>query len=115
MHNYLRYEALGNSLSQAYTGPLTRWMNSVWCNELMVDYFRTGSFRWSIPFGSAIVHEDGEPPPLDWFGINYYSRLVGRRPVWHDSLGCWVLLCWCGISQCIRRVLCRRVDTAALL
>ena len=74
VHNYLRYEAVGGAVSRAYTGPLTRWLNSIWCNDLMLDYFRTGKFHWAVPFGSPIQHDDEEPPPLDWFGINYYSR-----------------------------------------
>jgi hypothetical protein len=45
----------------------------------MHEYLQSGRFAWCVPSlgggGSScqFVAEDGKPP-LDWFGVNFYSR-----------------------------------------
>ncbi|KAF6258060.1 glycoside hydrolase superfamily [Scenedesmus sp. NREL 46B-D3] len=80
-------------------GPLTahsrfaaRWLTFWWGYDLMHEYLQSGRFAWCVPSldadGSSckFVAEDGKPP-MDWFGVNFYSRPVlspfltpGRKP-----------------------------------
>ncbi|WIA39927.1 hypothetical protein OEZ86_013361 [Tetradesmus obliquus] len=69
-------------------GPLTahsrfaaRWLTFWWGYDLMHEYLQSGKFAWCVPsLGSggsscSFVVQDGRPP-LDWFGVNFYSRPV---------------------------------------
>ena len=77
MHNYLRYEPMApDAMSRFWTGPLCRLLNHVWANDLFLEYFGKGKFHWSIPGACNISHQEAEPPPLDWLGLNYYSRCI---------------------------------------
>ena len=80
MHNYLRYEPMApDAFSRMWVSPLCRLLNHIWANEIMLEYFRTGKFDWRIRGVCSIQHQDPEPPPLDWLGLNYYSRWASQR------------------------------------
>ncbi|KAK9811112.1 hypothetical protein WJX73_003422 [Symbiochloris irregularis] len=77
VHNWLRYEPLSkDGFSAVYVKPLCSWMESVWANQLIIEYFTTGKFHFPVPFGSAIHAQEDRVPPTDWIGINYYGRVA---------------------------------------
>ena len=110
MHNWLRYEPLdANGYSAFYVNPLCSWMDSVWANRLVIEYFTSGRFHWHVPFGSALQVQEDRLPPIDWVGMNYYGRcvrLLEACAAVHGS--CWgmswqqrCLLAWCHVSAWI--------------
>lgn len=70
-----------------------RWMDFWWGYDVVHNYLLTGRFSWYVP---SLTHISGARcvldvqdtrPPLDWFGVNFYSRPVisllcgpGRQP-----------------------------------
>lgn len=57
-----------------------RWLTFWWGYDLMHEYLLTGRFAWCMP---SLFNEGGmtcvfqvqdQQPPMDWFGVNYYSR-----------------------------------------
>lgn len=75
VHNWLRYEPLNKrGYSNFYVGPLTNWLDEIWANRIMIQYFTSGRFVWKVPFGSDISVQEDRLPKLDWIGINYYGR-----------------------------------------
>eukprot|EP01024_Parvocaulis_polyphysoides_P044946 TRINITY_DN4169_c0_g1_i8.p1 TRINITY_DN4169_c0_g1~~TRINITY_DN4169_c0_g1_i8.p1 ORF type:complete len:465 (+),score=48.02 TRINITY_DN4169_c0_g1_i8:12-1406(+) len=57
---------------------MTHWLG--W--DIIVDYLISGKFKWHIPmvlFGGGFEFQESgswDRPPVDWVGINYYSRGV---------------------------------------
>lgn len=77
VHNWLRYEPLNKrGYSNFYVGPLTNWLDEIWANRIMIQYFTSGRFVWKVPFGSDISVQEDRLPKLDWIGINYYGRVM---------------------------------------
>eukprot|EP00879_Flechtneria_rotunda_P000936 GHRR01001065.1.p1 GENE.GHRR01001065.1~~GHRR01001065.1.p1 ORF type:complete len:381 (+),score=71.01 GHRR01001065.1:157-1299(+) len=65
------------------------WLTFWWGYDLMDEYLLKGRFKWCVPglSDSCVFEAQDHIPPLDWFGVNYYSRPVvspfltpGRRP-----------------------------------
>jgi beta-glucosidase/6-phospho-beta-glucosidase/beta-galactosidase len=78
-------------------GPLTahsrfaaRWLTFWWGYDLIHGYFTRGEFSWCVPGlleDDCVFQVQDDKPPLDWFGVNFYSRPVlspfmtpGRKP-----------------------------------
>jgi beta-glucosidase/6-phospho-beta-glucosidase/beta-galactosidase len=81
VHNEMRFEW--------YRGDgITRWapharillpiFDTCWGNDAITDYMRTGRFVWrpTGPWRPVSYINPGGPPPLDYVGLNYYSRMV---------------------------------------
>ncbi|KAF5828616.1 glycoside hydrolase superfamily [Dunaliella salina] len=69
---------------------LCKWMTFWFGTNLVLDFFKTGTFSWASPFSSQVktLHVDegikaGEVV-VDWWGINYYSRPVMH---WNFAMG----------------------------
>ena len=76
VHNFLHYRPKHpDGPSNIYIGRLCKLMERIWATDIMLEYFTTGRFRWSMPYGS-LTHQDQEKPGLDWIGMNYYGRHV---------------------------------------
>ena len=77
VHNWLRYEPLSKrGYCSFYINPLCSWMDEIWANRIMIEYFTTGQFTWRIPFGAPMQVQEDIVPPVDWIGMNYYGRYV---------------------------------------
>lgn len=61
-------------------------MNYWWGYELVHQFLLTGKFTWTIPvLGKWLEWQyPGGKPPMDWFGVNYYSRQV-QLVVWCEN------------------------------
>eukprot|EP01024_Parvocaulis_polyphysoides_P036213 TRINITY_DN32217_c1_g1_i2.p1 TRINITY_DN32217_c1_g1~~TRINITY_DN32217_c1_g1_i2.p1 ORF type:complete len:466 (+),score=25.36 TRINITY_DN32217_c1_g1_i2:170-1567(+) len=57
---------------------VTHWLG--W--DIVPEYLEKGKFNWKVPivlFGGGVKYQekgDWDKPPIDWFGVNYYSRGV---------------------------------------
>ena len=73
----------GSGPARVYLTPLTKLTTAAWANDIVVEYFRTGRFRWRsfIPGRGITFQEPEGAPGLDWFGVNYYSRCF-PWPAW---------------------------------
>ncbi|CAG9467319.1 unnamed protein product [Pedinophyceae sp. YPF-701] len=77
VHNWFGFVPKGKGPGYAAARGLASWMNTVWGNEAVLEYFKTGVWRWSAKLPFTRVHRDeGERPGLDFFGLNFYSRGV---------------------------------------
>jgi len=77
VHNFLEYECqYPQGWAAYYIQPVCSTMQTIWANQAVVDYFRTGVFDWSPPFGSRIHYIEREKPGCDWIGVNYYGRII---------------------------------------
>ena len=79
VHNYMPFEAKAGiwHLAVWCNRALARLCHRCWGNDAVLAYLGTGAFRWR-PLGPALAAlshtcPDGRPP-LDWIGLNYYSR-----------------------------------------
>jgi hypothetical protein len=84
VHNYMPFEAkLGKwGLLIWWNRALASVCNHCWGNDLILDYLGTGQLHWRPLVGPlrALRYScpDGRPP-LDWIGLNYYSRQAAER------------------------------------
>ena len=81
MHNYMPFEAKAGMWHLAiwWNRALARLCTHCWGNDVILAHLGTGILRWR-PFGPLLAAlsyscPDGRPP-LDWVGLNYYSRWV---------------------------------------
>lgn len=88
VHHHIRFEAHGPSWLLWPAQYCCRWMNYWWGYDLVHNWLLTGELEWTAPLGmgEALSWRDpGGKPPLDWFGVNYYSRAVSGEslgPFW---------------------------------
>lgn len=79
VHHHIRFEAQGPKWLLWPAEYCCRWMNFWWGYELIHKWLLTGELEWSAPLGMGEGFSWRDPqgkPPLDWFGVNYYSRAV---------------------------------------
>lgn len=76
VHQHMRFEPKAKGLSLSYVRPLTRWMTFWFGCDVILKYFQTGEFEWRAPMKGITLKVQDDKPPLDWWGINYYSRLT---------------------------------------
>lgn len=52
--------------------------NAMWGNKAITDFMATGELRWrpTGPLCPVTWQHPGGPPPLDYIGLNFYSRIV---------------------------------------
>ena len=50
--------------------------------DVVHDWMLTGRFEWRVPLRGVVLtwQYNGGRPPMDWWGIQYYSRLTLLRP-----------------------------------
>lgn len=51
--------------------------------DVVHDWMLTGRFEWRVPV-RGVVHTwqyKGGKPPMDWWGIQYYSRFTLLQPI----------------------------------
>ena len=53
-------------------------MQYIWGTDIILQYFRTGKFRWQAPVGGKVQFDEGSKPGLDFIGMNYYGRSGSR-------------------------------------
>jgi beta-glucosidase/6-phospho-beta-glucosidase/beta-galactosidase len=85
VHNWFTFEPKKSGITNGivftpfYLKWLCAWLNSLWGNDVILEYLRSGKFAYH-PMGPIfpIRYEEpeGGPPGCDYFGINYYSRGV---------------------------------------
>jgi len=80
VHNYMWFESKGRSPIYAFTRYLSRRLNHWYGNQLVLDFFTTGTFKWEHPLWGHFEHTEAELPRTDWIGINYYTRSL-HNPV----------------------------------
>lgn len=54
-------------------------ISTAWANESMIEWFKTGRFKYAPPMGlggKLDVETWPGPPPMDFIGLNYYSRFL---------------------------------------
>ncbi len=80
VHNIMRFQSRNDGFSQymPHTIAVTGCLDYMW-NLVQVRFLQTGVFDWQ-PLGpwACVVKGQwvGGTPPLDWLGLNYYSRCV---------------------------------------
>mmetsp|Transcript_10072 Transcript_10072/g.28907 ORF Transcript_10072/g.28907 Transcript_10072/m.28907 type:complete len:528 (+) Transcript_10072:287-1870(+) len=77
VHNYMWFEPKGKGLLYAFTRYLCTRVNHWYGNDLFIEFFKTGRFKWekALPACCGYVeHSETELPKMDWLGINYYTR-----------------------------------------
>ncbi|KAK9824973.1 hypothetical protein WJX81_001475 [Elliptochloris bilobata] len=80
VHNWMPYEAKRSRAGRFVWWPsvLMRLADRCWGNREILDFLRTGVLDWR-PMGPCTrvrYAAPGGPPPTDWVGLNYYSRVV---------------------------------------
>lgn len=79
VHNYMPFEARRGKwhLIIWWNRALSALCNHCWGNDIILDYLGTGQLYWRPlgPFFKSLRYScpDGSAP-LDWVGLNYYSR-----------------------------------------
>lgn len=79
VHHHIRFEAQGPKWLLWPAEYCCKWMNFWWGYDLMHRWMLTGEVEWSAPLGCGEGYSWRDPqgkPPMDWFGVNYYSRAV---------------------------------------
>jgi len=79
VHHHIRFEAQGPSWLLWPARYCCRWMDYWWGYDLVHKWLLTGELDWRAPMGAGEPLSWRDPdgkPPLDWFGVNYYSRAV---------------------------------------
>jgi len=77
VHNYMWFEPSGKGISHCISRYLSRRLSHWYGNDVFMEFFSTGRFKWEKAVPSLcghVEHREGEPPGLDWVGINYYTR-----------------------------------------
>lgn len=79
VHNYMPFEARAGKwwLLVWWNRALAALCNHCWGNDTILDFLGTGQLNWR-PLGPLLGRvsyscPEGRPP-LDWVGLNYYSR-----------------------------------------
>eukprot|EP00878_Enallax_costatus_P007609 GHUV01007967.1.p1 GENE.GHUV01007967.1~~GHUV01007967.1.p1 ORF type:complete len:378 (+),score=113.54 GHUV01007967.1:966-2099(+) len=87
VHHHITFLATGPRILRLLADYAASWMNYWWGYELVHQFLLTGRFTWTIPvLGQWIEWQyPGGKPPMDWFGVNYYSR----------SVVTWYMKPWC--------------------
>jgi len=76
VHQFILFEPKNTGIAAAYIRPLTSWMTFWFGTDVLMTYLLSGEFIWKSPFKGITVEAHDGRPPLDWLGINYYSRLT---------------------------------------
>lgn len=79
VHHHIRFEPQGPGWLLGPARYCCRWLNYWWGYELIHGWLRTGELEWEAPLGMGEAlrwRDPGGKPPLDWFGVNYYTRAV---------------------------------------
>ena len=62
---------------------LAKLCNVCWGNDILLDYLGTGQLNWQpwahLPLGAFSYTDPEGRPPLDWIGLNFYSRCSHSR------------------------------------
>lgn len=78
MHNYMPFEARAGNwwLLIWWNRALAALCNHTWGNDTILDFLGTGQLTWRPlgPFCRLSYSCPAGRPPLDWVGLNYYSR-----------------------------------------
>eukprot|EP00798_Chlamydomonas_sp_ICE-L_P000631 gene631-2065_t len=73
-----------------HVNKMCHWMTYFFASETMLEFFKTGEFKWKIPISGTVIRysDPTAPSKLDWWGINYYSRtrLSGHEAGLYDSI-----------------------------
>ncbi|BDA42798.1 6-phospho-beta-galactosidase [Coccomyxa sp. Obi] len=81
VHNYMPFEARAGKwwLLIWWNRALAALCNHTWGNDTILDFLGTGVLNWR-PLGPLFCRVSYScphgRPPLDWVGLNYYSRVV---------------------------------------
>lgn len=79
VHNYMPFEARVGKwwLLIWWNRALAALCNHTWGNDVILDFLGTGVLNWR-PLGPLFCRVSYSSPlgrpPLDWVGLNYYSR-----------------------------------------
>ncbi|CAK0742117.1 hypothetical protein CVIRNUC_001373 [Coccomyxa viridis] len=82
VHNYMPFEARRGRYGFFvwWTRVLAKLCNVCWGNDILLDYLGTGQLNWQpwalLPLGALSYTDPEGRPPLDWIGLNFYSRVV---------------------------------------
>ncbi len=85
VHNYMPFEARKGryGLFIWWTRVLASVCNVCWGNDIILDYLGTGQLNWAplgaLPLGGHSYTDPQGRPPMDWIGLNFYSRCPLRR------------------------------------
>jgi hypothetical protein len=76
VHNWFEYHTLGSGPLYALSRFAVSLMNTAWANDAMLEWFKTGRFTYEYPLGLGKLDRQvcEGPPPMDFIGLNYYSR-----------------------------------------
>lgn len=86
VHNLMPFEARKGryGLFVWWTRVLAKVCNVCWGNDIILDYLGTGQLNWAplapIPLGATSYTDPQGRPPMDWIGLNFYSRCPLRHP-----------------------------------
>ena len=87
VHNLMPFEARKGryGLFVWWTRVVARVCNVCWGNDVILDYLGTGQLNWAplapIPLGGTSYTDPQGRPPMDWIGLNFYSRCPLRWPL----------------------------------
>jgi beta-glucosidase len=82
VHNIMPYEALPLECLRGWSPPWARAAaalgHAAWGNDAVLDYLKTGAFEWAPAgrWGARVSAQDPRPPAVDWFGLNFYGRVL---------------------------------------
>mmetsp|Transcript_6320 Transcript_6320/g.13946 ORF Transcript_6320/g.13946 Transcript_6320/m.13946 type:complete len:545 (-) Transcript_6320:1206-2840(-) len=78
VHHHITFMAQGNGLLHSLAQYMADWMEYWWGWDVVDHFMQTGEFEWRLPvLGTWIKWKDPQgKPPCDWWGINFYSRVV---------------------------------------
>ena len=85
VHNNMPFEARKGryGLFIWWTRVLASVCNVCWGNDIILDYLGTGQLNWAplgaLPLGGHSYTDPQGRPPMDWIGLNFYSRCPLRR------------------------------------
>ena len=82
VHNYMPFEARKGrwGLFVWWTRVLAKMCNVCWGNDIILDYLGIGCLNWQpltpIPLAGVSYTDPQGRPPMDWIGLNFYSRCL---------------------------------------
>lgn len=86
VHNVFWLEPKSKGVGYAHVKGLLKVANRVWANEVIFNYFKTGSFEYQVPFRQNVIfQEPAGRPGCDYIGVNHYARAVVNWKLQPDS------------------------------
>jgi len=78
VHHHITFKSRGDNILNYPVKWVCGWMEYWWGWDVVDHWMLTGEFVWKVPvLGTWIKEKDPDgKPPCDWWGINYYSRVV---------------------------------------